>query len=1447
MMKQIITVVIGATTLLWSNDALSLKKEQSEGDKPSGGTVVVTNKGANCSPATAKLTMQFNDVSALIEQGGSMWTNRATTTAAYEIPKGSGLKVIYAGALWMGGKDQAGQLKLAGLTFRTGNDFWPGPLSITPGSGNLVVPVGMAQPLGPDAIRDFGAATIDPDQCLFYDKFYTIKKSEVIQFATHWTACDGPNADPTVCAELEDTPTDVLNRIYAWPAHGNAAAAQDYWLAPFYDNPDGNNGLDGIYNPDDGDYPWYDDILNKDDIECGVDRRISLFGDETHWWVFNDNGNIHGESNGDPIGMEVRAQAFAFATNDEVNRMTFYNYEMINRGTQTLEDTYFAQYIDADVGNAQDDFTGCDVSRGLGYMFNGDNFDESESGNIGYGENPPAVGCDFFEGPYQDADGVDNPGPYFDEATDAWITPTVNEAIAEGGIVYSGIGVGYSDGLIDNERYGMRLFTYYTNGGPPSQSDPNNAVQFYNYMSGFWADGQPMFYGGTGHPSNSSTTTTRSNYMFPGDSDPLNWATEGIDLGFDWSEVDRDGAGTSNQVGDRRFVQSAGPFTLTPGAVNNITVGIVYGRGTDGGLWASVDAMKNADTKAQALFDACFRILEPPNAPKLTIQELENSVVLMLTNPLGSNNYNETYHVEDEINIVDPSVDRYYTFEGYQIYQLVNDEASVSDIFAEDAGSKARIVAQCDISNGIEDIINFEFDEGLGYSVPTLKVDADNDGIQHSFLIAEDQFAQGDKKLINHKTYYYVAIAYAHNEFLKYDPNDAGFINGQKIPYISSRLGFDGGEIKAVSAIPHNPAPEADGTLHYVAYGNGPQITRYDGYGNGGYAIDLNASSINTILTNGIDETPTYDYGRGPINIKVVDPLNVADGEFILKFRDYDKTLENAADTASWVIYRYVDDIIVDSVDSDQTIGVDDPTVSTDPLIETDNEQIIPQWGISVQITQRSYYFPDSPGSIDYKTTDVLESSIDFVDSSKQWLMGVPDNDAFYPTNWIRAGEYDPTHGTAAEDDDDCTDDTQPFYRDYTDPCNYPDELNVDTDKNWAKILGGTIAPHRLVGYQGSYAPMAYYGYNNATGSGAPTAYRSASSVSFTPSIDIVLTSDQALWTRCPVIELGRDSDFNVGGAEPGEMRKSPSLGTNGLPDGTGEGMSWFPGYAIDVESGARLYMAFGENSFLVTDNGSDMMWNPTERLTDDSGNPVMGGMHPVYVFNYHHKDKNNYIQGVNYPYYDPSAAQNNAGNQLYNDFVAIEGGDVARKKVVYSSISWVAYPMIAPGYTFTNPTDIPTTATISVRVNKEYKNFSTGSDIAGGPNGGMPMYGWDMQDIRTELGSSDELTSVLDLINIVPNPYYAYSEYENNRLDTRVKITNLPERCTIKIFTVNGKLVRTFKKDSPITSLDWDLNNHKNIPVAGGVYLIHIDVPDIGEVILKFFGGMRQVDLQGI
>ena len=110
---------------------------------------------------------------------------------------------------------------------------------------------------------------------------------------------------------------------------------------------------------------------------------------------------------------------------------------------------------------------------------------------------------------------------------------------------------------------------------------------------------------------------------------------------------------------------------------------------------------------------------------------------------------------------------------------------------------------------------------------------------------------------------------------------------------------------------------------------------------------------------------------------------------------------------------------------------------------------------------------------------------------------------------------------------------------------------------------------------------------------------------------------------------------------------------------------------------------------------------------------------------------------------------------------------------------------------------------------------------------------------------SQEAADSALALINVVPNPYYAYSAYEENQLDNRIKITNLPENCEVKIYTVGGQLVKTIRKDDPnITSVEWGLRNEFNIPIASGLYIIHVNVPGVGQRVLKWLGVMRPIDL---
>jgi hypothetical protein len=145
-------------------------------------------------------------------------------------------------------------------------------------------------------------------------------------------------------------------------------------------------------------------------------------------------------------------------------------------------------------------------------------------------------------------------------------------------------------------------------------------------------------------------------------------------------------------------------------------------------------------------------------------------------------------------------------------------------------------------------------------------------------------------------------------------------------------------------------------------------------------------------------------------------------------------------------------------------------------------------------------------------------------------------------------------------------------------------------------------------------------------------------------------------------------------------------------------------------------------------------------------------------------------------------------------------------------------------------------------------------------------MYTFNTSDIAAQYGNTDAAKNAMDLISIVPNPYYGSSAYELNRTDNRIRITNLPSKCTIKIFTMNGTLVRTIKRDvagqediytgatgggSDIkfskrqSFVEWDLKNQNNISVASGLYIFHIDAGDLGEKVLKWFGVMRPLDVQ--
>ena len=89
--------------------------------------------------------------------------------------------------------------------------------------------------------------------------------------------------------------------------------------------------------------------------------------------------------------------------------------------------------------------------------------------------------------------------------------------------------------------------------------------------------------------------------------------------------------------------------------------------------------------------------------------------------------------------------------------------------------------------------------------------------------------------------------------------------------------------------------------------------------------------------------------------------------------------------------------------------------------------------------------------------------------------------------------------------------------------------------------------------------------------------------------------------------------------------------------------------------------------------------------------------------------------------------------------------------------------------------------------------------------------------------------------INVFPNPYFGFNSRETSRLNKYVTFNHLPARAIIRIFNLAGVLVNVLEKDDASQFKKWDLRNHNNLPVASGIYIVHIEMPDLGTTkILK-------------
>ncbi|MBL51674.1 MAG: hypothetical protein CMG57_06925 [Candidatus Marinimicrobia bacterium] len=107
-----------------------------------------------------------------------------------------------------------------------------------------------------------------------------------------------------------------------------------------------------------------------------------------------------------------------------------------------------------------------------------------------------------------------------------------------------------------------------------------------------------------------------------------------------------------------------------------------------------------------------------------------------------------------------------------------------------------------------------------------------------------------------------------------------------------------------------------------------------------------------------------------------------------------------------------------------------------------------------------------------------------------------------------------------------------------------------------------------------------------------------------------------------------------------------------------------------------------------------------------------------------------------------------------------------------------------------------------------------------------------------------NQFNNDLEKIAVVPNPYVVTNALERldrqnprDRGPRRLYFNHLPAKCTIRIYTITGELVKSLVHNSTIDDGKeyWDLTTSDNFPIAYGVYIFHVDAGELGEKIGRF------------
>ncbi|MBC8322154.1 MAG: T9SS type A sorting domain-containing protein [Candidatus Marinimicrobia bacterium] len=487
--------------------------------------------------------------------------------------------------------------------------------------------------------------------------------------------------------------------------------------------------------------PWVDvdGDGSYDPLPTGNDYP-EFIGDQVIWFVMNDGEQSqHSIFSTLPIGLEVQMTVWGYDRPDAFGDMMFVKSLIINKGGVDIDSTVIGLWSDPDLGDAGDDFVGCDTTLSLGFCYN-------DGADHDYGGDPPAIGYDFFQGPI--------------------VASAGDTAFA------------YGRSIPGFKNLEMSSFTKYINEDDPVWSDPNSAVEMYNLMNGLMKSGDPFI---------NTETGEATKFVLADDPNLNTGAGDGV-----WVDSD------DHASGDRRFLMNAGPFTLADGDSQEVVFGMLIARGSD--ALTSITALKQADALAQLAYDIQFALPPSPTSPNVAVSTAQDAIILNWddgvnsvesytaldvidklpvpvlfdttwttditfgvtsdTSIVGTDTtitFDTTYTFIQVVDFIDTTFEgenTLFTFQGYNVYQLET---------ASGQGAVKR-VATYDLIDGIEEIFDNVFDPVLGETINRRVQFGSDSGIKRSIEIDTDGLNAGIPLKTN-RAYYYAVTAYGYNPY----------------------------------------------------------------------------------------------------------------------------------------------------------------------------------------------------------------------------------------------------------------------------------------------------------------------------------------------------------------------------------------------------------------------------------------------------------------------------------------------------------------------------------------------------------------------------------------------------------------------------------------------------------------------------------------------------------